>query len=89
MRFGAWNVRSLCRSGPLMRVSNELSKRKLQLDGVQEVIWGGGGTERVGKYTFLYGKWNEKYELCTGFLYVRESYQQLRELGFLLIECRT
>jgi hypothetical protein len=32
----------------------------------------------AGKYIFYYGKENEDHELGTGFLYIRESYQQLR-----------
>jgi hypothetical protein len=35
-----------------MTVSRELSKYKLDLVGVQEVRWEGGGTEPVGEYTF-------------------------------------
>jgi hypothetical protein len=38
-RFGLWNVRSLHRAGYLLTVSRELSKFKLDLVGVQEVIW--------------------------------------------------
>jgi exonuclease III len=45
MRFGTWNVKSLCRAGSLVTVSNELSKYKLDLVGVQEVRWVGGHTE--------------------------------------------
>jgi hypothetical protein len=45
MRFGLWSVRSLYRAGPLMTVSRELSRYKLDLVGVQEVRWEGGGTE--------------------------------------------
>jgi hypothetical protein len=44
MRFGTWNVRSLCRSGSLKTVSGELVKYKLALVGVQEVRWDKGGT---------------------------------------------
>jgi hypothetical protein len=32
----------------------------------------------------LYGKGNENHELGTGFLYIRESYQQLRGLSLLV-----
>jgi hypothetical protein len=32
---------------------------KLDILGVQEVRWEGGGTESVGEYTFFYGKGKE------------------------------
>jgi exonuclease III len=86
MRLGTWNVRSLYRAGSLVTVSNELSKYKLDLLGVQEVRWDGGGTELAGEYTFLYGNGNENHELGTGFfLYTRASYQRLRGLSLLVI----
>jgi hypothetical protein len=37
----------------------------------------------------LYGKGNENYELGTGILYIRESYQQLIGLNLLVIGCHT
>jgi hypothetical protein len=47
-------------------------KYKLDLVGVQEVRWGGGGTEPAGEYTFFYGKGNENHELGTRFfIYTR------------------
>jgi hypothetical protein len=46
-----------------MTVSKELSKYKLDLVGVQEVRWEGGGTESAGEYTFFYGNDNENHEL--------------------------
>jgi hypothetical protein len=66
LRLGLWNVRSLYRAGSLMTASRDLSRYKLDLVGVQEVRWEGGGTEPAGEYTFFYGKWNENHELGTG-----------------------
>jgi hypothetical protein len=45
MRFGTWNVRSLCRAGSLMVVAKEISKYNLHLVGVQR----SDGTEMVPK----------------------------------------
>jgi hypothetical protein len=61
-----------------MTVSKELSKY---------VRWEGGGAEPAGKYTFFYGKGNENHELGRVFLYIRESYKQLRRLSLLVIGC--
>jgi hypothetical protein len=47
MRFGTWNVRSVYRA-----VAEEISKYKLDLLGVQDVRWNGGGNEPAGEYTF-------------------------------------
>jgi hypothetical protein len=60
-----------------MTVSRELSKYTLDLVGVQEVRWEGGGTKPAGEYTSFYRKGNENHELEAGFLCIRESYQQL------------
>jgi hypothetical protein len=48
-----------------MTVSRELSQLKLDLVGVQEVRWEGGGTKPAREYTFFYGKGNENNELGT------------------------
>jgi hypothetical protein len=39
-----------------MTASRELVTNKLDLVGVQEVRWEGGGTKPEAEYTFLYGK---------------------------------
>jgi hypothetical protein len=88
-RFGLWNVRSLYKASSLRTVSRELARYKLYLVGVQELTWEGGGTEPEGEYTFFYGKENENHDLNTGFLCIRESYQELRELSLLVIGCHT
>jgi hypothetical protein len=77
------------RAGSLMTVSRELARYKLDLVGVQEVRWEGGGTEPAGEYTCFYGKRNENHELGTGFLCIRESHHQLRGLSLLVIGCHT
>jgi exonuclease III len=66
MRFGTWNVRSLCRSGLLKTVARELGKYKLDLVGVQEVRWDKVDTERAEDYTFFYGAGNEDHQLGRG-----------------------
>jgi exonuclease III len=83
VRFGTWNVRSMYRAGSLRAVGEEISKYKLDLVGVQEVRWYGGGTEQAGKYTFFYGKGNENHDLGTGFFVHKKLYQQLKRVEFV------
>jgi hypothetical protein len=69
MRLGTWNVRNLYLADSLVTVSKELSKYRLDLVGMQEVRWEGGGTEPAGEYKFFYGKGNENHELATIFFF--------------------
>jgi exonuclease III len=83
MRFGTWNVRSLYGAGSLNTVSRELARYKLDLVGVQEVRWEGGGTELAGEYTFLYGKGNEYYELGKGFFVHKRITSAVQRVEFV------
>jgi hypothetical protein len=50
LRFGTWNIRSMYRAGSLRTVVEEVSKYKLDLVGVQDVIRDRGGTESADQY---------------------------------------
>jgi exonuclease III len=84
MRFGTWNVRTLCRAGSLTTFAKEMLKYKLDLVGVQEVRWDRGGnrgdTELAGEYTLFSGKGNKNHGLGTVFFggYMRKSRHQLK-----------
>jgi hypothetical protein len=83
MRFRLWNVRSLYRVGSLMIVLRELAGYKLDLVGVQEARWEGGGTKPAGEYIFFYGKGNESHELGTGFFVHKRIISAAKRVEFV------
>jgi exonuclease III len=80
MRFFAWNVRSLYRSGSLTTVA----RYELDVVGLQEVRWDKGGTEQR---IIFFSTEREAKIVSWGqdFLYTTEKYQQLREECLLMI----
>ena len=53
MKIGTWNVRSIHRAGSVKVAARELARYKLDVGGVQEVMWDKGGTVRAGDYDFF------------------------------------
>jgi hypothetical protein len=64
MRYGTWNIRSLCRVGTTKSLVGELEKYKLDLVAVQEVRWEGEGYQTVDNY--MLQAWG-RGEVFTGF----------------------
>jgi hypothetical protein len=87
MRYGTWNVRSLCRVGLIKSTVGELEKYMLNLVGVQEVRWEGVGYQIAENDIFFYGKKSVNYHLVTAILYIIESFQQLKGTSMLISEC--
>jgi hypothetical protein len=83
MSFGLWNVRRLYRAGSIVRVLRELLKYKLDLVGVQEIRWDGGGTKLAGEYTLFYRKGNKNHELGTGSFVHKRIISAVKKVQFV------
>jgi exonuclease III len=74
LRFGAWNVMSLCRVGSLKTLASKLTKCNLDLVSVQEVRWDKDGSQPADDYTFFYGNGNAKHHSGTGFFMCKQHW---------------
>jgi hypothetical protein len=83
MRFGIWNVRSLCRAGSRTAAARDLAKYKLYLVGVQEVRWDKGSTTRAGDYNLFCGKGNENHQFETGIFVHHKTLSAVKRVEFV------
>jgi hypothetical protein len=66
-----------------MTIAKEITKYKLHLVRVQEVIWDRDGIEPTGEYTVFCGKVYENHELGTGFFVYKRVKPTVKSAEFV------
>jgi hypothetical protein len=84
IRFVAWNVRSLYRTGSLRAAARDLARYKLHLVGVQEVRWDKGGTVSAGNCKSFCGKGNDNHQLETGSFVHHRIVSAIKRIEFVI-----
>ena len=69
--------------GSVTAAARELTRYKLHLMGVKEVIWDNGATVREGDCHSLYGKGNEYHKLATGFFVQHRIVSAVKRVEFV------
>jgi exonuclease III len=90
MRFGTWNVRSLCRLGSptaAAAAARELARYKSDLVSVQEVRWDREGVVRAADYNFSMEKETESSVGNRIFFVQHRTVSAVKRVEFLVMGC--